>query len=44
MTATAAAGSRPLLLRNVTIVDTQDGTLTSNADVRVSDGVIALRR
>ena len=38
---TAAAGGRPLLLRNVTIVSTRDGALTSGADVLVSDGVIA---
>jgi N-acyl-D-aspartate/D-glutamate deacylase len=40
VTVTAGSG-RPLLLRNVTIVDTRDGALTPNADVRVGDGVIA---
>jgi imidazolonepropionase-like amidohydrolase len=40
MTVTAGSG-RPLLLRNVTIVDTGDGALTPRADVRVSDGAIA---
>ena len=37
---TAPASSCPLLLRNVTIVDTRDGALTPNADVRISDGAI----
>jgi imidazolonepropionase-like amidohydrolase len=42
MTATAAAGfGRPLVLRNVTVVDTRDGALTPSVDVLVSDGVIA---
>jgi imidazolonepropionase-like amidohydrolase len=42
MTAAAAeAGGRPLVLRNVTIVDTRDGALTPSADLLVSDGVIA---
>ncbi|MGD0698618.1 MAG: amidohydrolase family protein [Trebonia sp.] len=39
---TLAAGSgRRLVVRNVTIVDTRDGTLAPNADVHISDGVIA---
>jgi N-acyl-D-aspartate/D-glutamate deacylase len=37
---TAGNGGR-LVLRNVTIVDTRDGTLAPGADVHVSDGVIA---
>ncbi len=41
MTATTAApGSRPLVLRNVTIVDTRDGTLAPGLDVLIADGVI----
>jgi len=36
-----AASGRALVLRNVTIVDTRDGTLAPNADVHVSGGVIA---
>jgi imidazolonepropionase-like amidohydrolase len=38
---TAAGSDRPLLLRNVVIVDARDGALTPSTDVHVSDGVIA---
>jgi hypothetical protein len=41
MTGTAAAASsarRPLLLRNVAVVDTRDGALTPDADVLLRDG------
>ena len=42
MTAPAAApGSRPLALRNVTVVDTRDGTLAPGLDVLIAGGVIA---
>jgi imidazolonepropionase-like amidohydrolase len=37
----AAARGRGLVLRNVTIVDTRDGTLAANADVYLSDAMIA---
>jgi imidazolonepropionase-like amidohydrolase len=43
MTVTATSG-RTLVLRNVTIVDTRDGTLAAAADVHLSDGVIAAIR
>jgi imidazolonepropionase-like amidohydrolase len=38
---TAPVSDRPLMLRNVIIVDTKDGALTPSVDVLVSDGVIA---
>jgi imidazolonepropionase-like amidohydrolase len=38
---TVPVNGRPLVLRNVTVVDTRDGALTPGADVLVSDGVIA---
>jgi imidazolonepropionase-like amidohydrolase len=37
---TASPGGRPLVLRNVTVVDTGDGTLAPGVDVLVADGVI----
>ena len=37
---TTPVSDRPLVVRNVTIVDTRDGALTPRADVLVSDGVI----
>jgi imidazolonepropionase-like amidohydrolase len=40
MTVTTGSARR-LVLRNVTIVDTRDGTLAPGADVHVGDGVIA---
>jgi imidazolonepropionase-like amidohydrolase len=43
MTAADAArpGDRPLVLRNVTVVDTRDGTLAPGLDVFIAGGVIA---
>jgi imidazolonepropionase-like amidohydrolase len=41
MTAAAPPGSRPLVLRNVTVVDTRDGTLAPGLDVFIAGGVIA---
>ena len=38
---TAAPGGRPLVLRNVTVVDTRDGTLAPGLDVLIAGGVIA---
>ena len=35
------SGGRPLLLRNVTVVDTRDGALAPGLDVFIADGVIA---
>jgi imidazolonepropionase-like amidohydrolase len=41
MTASAPPpGSRPLVLRNVTVVDTRDGALAPGVDVLIADGVI----
>lgn len=40
MTTSRDGGSRPLVLRAVTVVDTADGARTPNLDVRISDGVI----
>jgi hypothetical protein len=38
---TARPGDRPLVLRNVTVVDTRDGTLAPGLDVFIAGGVIA---
>ena len=38
---TARQGGRPLLLRNVTVVDTGDGALAPGLDVFIAGGVIA---
>jgi imidazolonepropionase-like amidohydrolase len=38
--AAPSAGGRPLVLRNVTVVDTGDGALAPGLDVLVADGVI----
>ena len=35
-----APGPRPLVLRNVTVVDTRDGALAPGLDVLIADGVI----
>ena len=34
------SGGRPLVLRNVTVVDTGDGALAPGVDVLIADGLI----
>jgi hypothetical protein len=37
---TPPPGARPLLLRNVTTVDTRDGALAPGVDVFIADGLV----